>query len=720
MSCPAFNPLRTFFLLIIIFFCLRANAQKIILIGSDSINTQFYSLDISSGNCSATLLHVSDCNYQQDGALYSDAIFKDTLYFTTTSGGLYRTVLGNPSSCMKIASGIVSVVLTVDKNGLLYYISEDDNLVRYDPHNNITDSLGILNYHPSGDLVFYNDTLLLAASEGFINVNIANPPQSTVYIPTPGNNFYGLVNISTGCNQNKIFGFQPSDSNYSSTLVQLNVITKSVGSTFCTLPFVVQDAASITETGSYAGVNVDSIQRPPCSGTETSTSIQVYASSASADSFIYTLNNIISNSTGLFTGLTNGVYKIHIQTSEGCFTDTTIHINLSEKISVNIFTKTDTCSLQNGIISITQTSGLTPLQFSLDNNNFTATPSFTMIDSGFHLLKIRDTDYCVLDTNVRVNFFTSLLPVSVINKSPCNNLGGVINIHLANLSEPLTIGFEGKNYNVADTISFTNLPAAKYVFFVTNSAGCSAQYGDTLINTILNGNIFSEHDTIVCTGSLITLSAGINNATYIWDNNSISETRVVDTSGKYWVTVNVNGCIASDTTNINFIAGPLFFLPKDTTLCINDELILNAFYEGSTYVWQDGSTSSTFIVNKAGLYSVQATNICGTSIDSVNVQYQKCDCSFYVPSAFTPNHDGVNDLFRPIRRCDDNNFTNYEFSIYNRWGQIIFNSSNASEGWDGNFKNKMQPLGGYVWMLHYKDRLTGKIVRANGTVILIH
>lgn len=189
--------LPAIFLLIIIslFFCAGANAQKIILIGSTDSTTQFYSLDISSGNCSASPLNISACILPQDGALYSDAIYKDTLYFSTTSGALFRTVLGNPSSCKKIASGILTIVLTVDKNGLLYYISEDDNLVRYDPHNNMTDSLGILNYHPSGDLVFYQDTLLLAALEGFINVNISNPSQSTVYISTPGNNFYGLINI---------------------------------------------------------------------------------------------------------------------------------------------------------------------------------------------------------------------------------------------------------------------------------------------------------------------------------------------------------------------------------------------------------------------------------------------------------------------------------------------------------------------------------------------
>ena len=96
--------------------------------------------------------------------------------------------------------------------------------------------------------------------------------------------------------------------------------------------------------------------------------------------------------------------------------------------------------------------------------------------------------------------------------------------------------------------------------------------------------------------------------------------------------------------------------------------------------------------------------------------YENCACQFYIPNAFTPNGDGHNDVFLPKYQCL---FINYELKIYNRYGQLIFVSRNAGNGWDGLFGGQQQPTGTYVWMLNYKDNLTGKEVRKNGTVVLI-
>ena len=149
---------------------------------------------------------------------------------------------------------------------------------------------------------------------------------------------------------------------------------------------------------------------------------------------------------------------------------------------------------------------------------------------------------------------------------------------------------------------------------------------------------------------------------------------------------------------------------------MTENLLLDVTYPQSTYLWQDGSQLSHYEVTKAGTYSVGVTNSCGTANASVNVAYENCACKFYVPNAFSPNGDGKNDIFKPGYQCL---FSNYEMKIYNRWGRLVFDSQNTGIGWDGNYKNEQQPVDVYIWVMVYKDNLTGKSVRKNGTVMLI-
>ncbi len=91
-------------------------------------------------------------------------------------------------------------------------------------------------------------------------------------------------------------------------------------------------------------------------------------------------------------------------------------------------------------------------------------------------------------------------------------------------------------------------------------------------------------------------------------------------------------------------------------------------------------------------------------------------CFIAVPSAFTPNNDGLNDYFWPHNALKADN---YEFKVFNRWGQLVFHSRNWKQKWDGKIEGVLQNTGVYVWMLSYKHRDTGKQVFQKGTVTLI-
>jgi gliding motility-associated-like protein len=89
--------------------------------------------------------------------------------------------------------------------------------------------------------------------------------------------------------------------------------------------------------------------------------------------------------------------------------------------------------------------------------------------------------------------------------------------------------------------------------------------------------------------------------------------------------------------------------------------------------------------------------------------------SFYVPSGFSPNNDGRNDVFRPILLGMRS--LNY-FQVYNRWGQLVFQTTQQGKGWDGRLKGNPQDPGTYVWMAQ-GETYTGQVITQKGSVVLI-
>jgi gliding motility-associated-like protein len=87
-----------------------------------------------------------------------------------------------------------------------------------------------------------------------------------------------------------------------------------------------------------------------------------------------------------------------------------------------------------------------------------------------------------------------------------------------------------------------------------------------------------------------------------------------------------------------------------------------------------------------------------------------------VPTAFTPNGDGRNDFLAPMNAVKA---VDLEFRVFNRWGQLLYASSNWKQGWDGRYKGQLQPSATYVWMLRFTNRDTGKKGEQKGTAVLI-
>ncbi len=190
----------------------------------------------------------------------------------------------------------------------------------------------------------------------------------------------------------------------------------------------------------------------------------------------------------------------------------------------------------------------------------------------------------------------------------------------------------------------------------------------------------------------------------------------VKESGIYDITFHTpQGCDSTVFYDISLLKKPAITLGEDECMDGKDSVVLKAKGGYSKYTWMNTSSpDSNYVVYQPGNYWVQVTNICGSAIDSVRV-FEKCDFPVYIPSGFTPNGDGLNDIFRVP---DQNKNKLITLKIFNRWGQLVFETNTDNKGWDGKYKNQPQPPGTYVYFIEMKN-LAGRSVSSRGLVTLI-
>ena len=251
---------------------------------------------------------------------------------------------------------------------------------------------------------------------------------------------------------------------------------------------------------------------------------------------------------------------------------------------------------------------------------------------------------------------------------------------------------------------------------------------------------------------------------------------VVNKPATYRVTVTSNFlCVNSNSIILTPAFKPVFSIGNDTTLCEGKNLELHVNYKNATYLWQDGSKSPVYNVTQQGLYWVKVTNICGLKTDSIVVFYfhpntvkigndttlcfdqftlaaetgfhnyiwsrelgkgcsdnqisgnytvnaldnrgckasgninvtKKCEYTIFVPNAIVEQGYGGTEYFKgkPILL----QFTMY---VYNKWGDLVFQTNDINNGWNGTYLGKLVPVDVYVWEIIYYAKETDQMVRS--------
>lgn len=261
--------------------------------------------------------------------------------------------------------------------------------------------------------------------------------------------------------------------------------------------------------------------------------------------------------------------------------------------------------------------------------------------------------------------------------------------HLLNAGE----GKKSYNWSTNDT-TFSVLVNQPGMYAVTVKDSVSCENADTIqIEQLLPPNLSVVLDTVTCKDAIISIAPVQAGIQYKWNTGDTTTSIKVNSKGIYTITASNQFCSITQSTVVSMLPMPIIELGVDTNLCqLNGfELTCN---DGDRFLWSTGETTRSIIAYQQGKYWVTAERNNCIASDTINIT-NECDMTYYIPNAFTPNGDNINDVFKVIGQ----NISFLKMEIYNRWGEKLFESSGSDIYWDGKFEAKQCPQGVYIYSI---------------------
>ncbi|HEX7904085.1 MAG TPA: PKD domain-containing protein [Chitinophagaceae bacterium] len=418
--------------------------------------------------------------------------------------------------------------------------------------------------------------------------------------------------------------------------------------------------------------------------------------------------------------------------SKGCIDTITKTIDLLDKPLLNLaFRDTLTCILDNVQLQAIGTGNFSWTPFINVTNANTATPTVDPSTTTTYYVDLENGG-CRNRDSVRVRVLNVIALAMMRDTTICRGDP----VQLSAVTDGLTF-----LWTPATTLNNTTLlnpiatPLTTTTYQLQSSVGSCAATDNITVTVVPYPIANAGIDTTICYNTSAQLNGSHDGITFNWtpanylnNPNLLNPIAMPPRTTPFVLSVFDNrGCpkAGRDTVIVNVLPRIRPFAGRDTAVIIGQPLQFNA-EGGETYLWSPPiGLSSTTISNPIGLYDgsidsirykVRVFNSVGCYDSAfVIVKVFKTNPYVFVPSAFTPNNDGRNDLIRPIAVGIQR--INY-FRIYNRWGQMVFSTSTNGHGWDGRINGTLQSTNTFVWLVSAVDYL-GKAYFQKGTVTLI-
>ncbi|MEI7803670.1 MAG: hypothetical protein WCI97_13530, partial [Bacteroidota bacterium] len=361
----------------------------------------------------------------------------------------------------------------------------------------------------------------------------------------------------------------------------------------------------------------------------------------------YLWQNATVNAT--LNAISTGNYAVTITDINGCTNNDNINVTFNNPPVVNLGNDTTLCGTQTLLRNVATAGG------SYSWQDASANSSYTVTVAGTYYVSVTANNCSSTDT---IHVLYNNPPTVFIGNDTTLCPGQTL---LLDATTANSVYIWQDNTNTA-----TYTVTAPGTFWVDVTTGTCMPVRDSIIVNYISGStVFIGNDTTLCPGQTILLDATQAGASYVWQDGTFNPTYSVSNPGTYSVKVTISICTAADTIQVNYYSLPIVNLGADTSICPDDELTLNANNSNSTYQWSNLLiTTPTYTVSDSGTVWVNVTNQCGSGSDTIHIGHLICDCKIFVPTAFTPNGDEMNDIFQPKFSC---NFIDYKFSIFDRW-----------------------------------------------------
>ena len=392
------------------------------------------------------------------------------------------------------------------------------------------------------------------------------------------------------------------------------------------------------------------------------------------------------------------------------------------------------CPIPSGTINVSAPLGA--YTYSIDGISYQISPIFSGVPPGNYTVYVKDNSSGCISSNGPTVINALPTPPNItllyVDSISCNGLsdGGAAVQVTSGGTSPFVYSWSPMG-GTNDTV--TNLPLGNYNIVVVDAAQCVVVQSFTIAQPSAL-TIFGSSTPIDCELGIlgtvdVDVSGGEQPYLYTWNTPSISTDSISNLDiGSYSVNVtDNNGCSIAYGTQIGIINDLLVNInPADTSINPGTSFVANAYSLGSDYVWTpiDGLSCTTcpnpvVSPDSSGIYyvSVSDDNGCQGS-DSMSVTVKLLCGELYVPTIFSPNGIGpeANNKLWVFGKVAC--IKRFSFQIYDRWGELVFESINLLDGWDGNFKERPATVGNYVYKLSvllYDD----SIYNASGSLTLV-
>jgi len=432
--------------------------------------------------------------------------------------------------------------------------------------------------------------------------------------------------------------------------------------------------------------------------------------------YTYSYDHGTFTATTTYTSQTAGMDSVVIKDANGCLHDTVFTIPQPTPIAFGAVTFTNISCFNgsDGTITVTTAGAVPPYMYALDTLPWQAADVFSGLTAGWELVKTEDSHGCEADTDIDLTQPAALIFTSLDSLNPtCPGYkDGSVTLLATGGTNPYAYSDDNTNFNA--TNSFPSLAAGTFTFVVKDANGCSTDTTITLtgLPQIIVDSTHITEPTCYGTknGSLsIAASGGALPLSFQLSGNA-QKTSIAVYSNLY---AGLYTVIIKDSRNCGIDTA--IIIPQPDSLSITDSITLNdcygtgdygavaAYIAGGTqpysYLWSTGAGANTPAITglQNGIYTlwVKDANNCADS-STYDVAYNDC-CTPWLPDAFTPNGDGKDDIYR-FRFVGDMYIV--RFSIYNRFGQEVYNFTNSADlnqGWDGKFLGVPAEMGVYYY-----------------------